>query len=458
MPLPRPAPITAPGPTGAEMLRAIRRIRRDPVAFLQSVRDEHGGVAQFPIPRPPTYLVSDADAVRRVLVTNASAYGKRTLQYSTLALVTGDGLLTADTETWRPHRRILQPAFHHVAVAAVAGHVARAVDRVDRSWSARCQASAATRAVIDVDETMAHLALEVVGRALFGTDLTGDAARLTTATLQALDVVVGRARTPVSAPAWVPTPGNVRLGRAVARLDAAVTSMLAERAVAGTEPRAPDMLDLLLVGGELTPTQVRDEVVTFIVAGHETVAAALTWACYLLGRDPVAAQRLRDEVDGVAAGRDQPLEVADLDRLPYTRAVVDETLRLYPPAWLITRRAREDDVLAGVAVPRDALVIISPWLVHHDADLWSGPADFRPQRFLPEGGAPDQARSAYLPFGAGPRMCIGREMALLETVLALAGLARRFDITPVDAAPVRPLLAVTVRPDGGLRMLVRPRL
>ncbi|MEO6822952.1 MAG: cytochrome P450, partial [Candidatus Nanopelagicales bacterium] len=306
MPLPRPVPITAPGPTGADMLRSVLRIRRDPVAFLQSVRDRHGGVAQFPIPRPPTYLVSDAGAVRRVLVTNAGAYGKRTLQYSTLSLVTGNGLLTADTETWRPHRRILQPAFHHIAVAAVAGHVARAVARVDRTWSARCQASAATKAVVDVDETMAVLALEVVGRALFGTDLTGDAARLTSATLKALDVVVARARTPVSAPSWLPTPGNVRLGRAVARLDAAVVSMLAQRAHAGTAPHVPDMLDLLLASGELTPTEVRDEVVTFIVAGHETVAAALTWACYLLGRYPVAAQRLRDEVDGVTAGRDQP--------------------------------------------------------------------------------------------------------------------------------------------------------
>lgn len=452
--IPRPLRITAPGPSGADMLRAIRRVRRDPVAFLRSVRDEHGGVVQFPIPRPATYLVSDPDAVRRVLVTNAGAYGKRTLQYSTLALVTGEGLLTADTEVWRPHRRIVQPAFHRVAVAPVADDVARAVERVDRSWSARCQATAAGRAVVDVEPAMAHLSLEVVGQALYGADLTGDAARLADATLQALDVVVGRARTPVTAPSWLPTPGNVRLRQAVSRLDSAVGAILATRASAAAGPEVPDLLGLLLAGGELSGTQVRDEMVTFIVAGHETVASALTWAWYLLGRDPVAAGRLRAEVDAVAVDRDRCLRLDDLGALPYTRAVVDETLRLYPPAWLITRRARADDVLAGVPVPADALVIISPWLVHRDAALWADPDDFCPERFLDDRSV---ERTSYLPFGAGPRMCIGRDMALLEAVLALAGLARRFEVTPVDPAPVRPNPAVTVRPEGGLRMLVRPR-
>jgi cytochrome P450 len=438
------------------MVRAIRRIRHDPVAFLQSVRDEHGGVAQFPIPSPATYLVSDPEVVRRVLVTNAGAYGKRTLQYSTLALVTGDGLLAADTETWRPHRRILAPAFHHSAVAPVAEHVAHAVERVDRTWSARCKSSATGTAVVDVGAAMDHLALEVVGRKLFGADLTGQAAQLTRATLRGMDEVVARARNPLAPPTWWPTPGNRRLRRSVARLDAAAAAILAARR---TDPAAgacggPDLLDVLLASPELGARAVRDEIATFIVAGHETVAVALTWAWYLLAGDRAAAERLRAEADAVLPDRDAVLTAAHAAGLPYARAVVEETLRLYPSAWLITRRARADDVLAGISVPEGALLIISPWLLHRDPGQWDAPDTFCPERFGPER---DRPRLAYLPFGAGPRLCIGRDMALLESVLTLAALARRFELSAVDRQPVRAVPGVTVRPAGGLRLRARRR-
>ena len=455
--LPRPLPITAPGPSGAMMLRSVARIRRDPLAFLAEVRAEHGGVAQFPIPRPATYLVSDPDAVRRVLVTNARAYGKRTMQYTTLALVTGEGLLAADTETWRRHRPVVQPAFHHEAVARVAEHVGTAADRLDREWTGPVAAGQ----VVDVEDALLRLGLDVVGRVLFGTDLGADARRLAAATVQALDVVVGRVRMPIAAPSWVPTPGNLRLAAALRRLDTAVTAMLAERQRRplpdGSPPR--DLLDLLTAGA-LGPPEIRDEIVTFIVAGHETVAAALTWAWYLLARNPDAAARLRAEVDAVLAERDTPLTYADLARLPYTRAVLDETLRLYPPAWLLTRRAREADVLAGVQVPADALVIISPWVVHRDPGCWTEPTAFRPDRFLAAGGRPTRpadVATGYLPFGAGPRQCIGRDMALVEATLGLAALARRYEPATGELPSVAATPMVTIRPVRGLRMRLRRR-
>jgi cytochrome P450 len=450
--------MTAPGPSGGEMLRSIGEIRRDPLSFLTRVRAQHGDVVQLPIPRPPTYLVSDPDAVRRVLVTNAKAYGKRTLQYTSLSLVTGDGLLTADTDAWRPQRRIVQPAFHHESLQLVVAHVGAGVDRLLASWERR------DGEVVDVDEAMMRLALEVVGETLFGSDLTADAQRLATATLRALDVVVKKARSPLPVPVRVPTPTNVVLRRAVRELDAAVEAMLADRSRRPLGPGRPprDMLDLLLAahdddGGTLSRRQVRDQVVTFIVAGHETVASALTWAWHLLAANPAVAARVRSEVDSVC-GADTP-RLADVGRLPVTAAVLDETLRLYPPAWLVTRRSLAPDELAGVEVPADALVIVSPWLVHRDPRLWPDPERFDPFRFLDERGERRRdvlTSSAYLPFGAGPRQCIGRDMALLEGVLVLAGLATRVVLTEVGPPP-RAVPLVTVRPAGGLPMRISLR-
>ena len=455
MPFPRSMPVTAPGPSGGVMLRSVGAIRRDPLSFLARVRAEYGDLVQFPIPTPATYLVSEPEAVRRVLVTNARGYGKRTAQYASLSLVTGDGLLTADTEAWRHQRPLVQPAFHRSALDLVAVHVGEAVDRLVERWQW------VDGHVVDVDAAMMRLALEVVGASLFGSDLSGDAERLATATLDALHVVVKKARNPLPLPLSVPTPTNVVLRRAVAELDAAVDAMLTERSTRplgeGEPPR--DMLDLLLAayddGSPTARRHLRDQVVTFIVAGHETVASALTWAWHLLGTHPEALACLRAEA--VSLGRAPTGH--DLERLPYAGAVLHEVLRLYPPAWLITRRALTPDVLAGVGIPADALVIVSPWIVHRDADLWSSPACFDPTRFLDVTGRRRRdvvASSAYLPFGAGPRLCIGRDMALLEGVLVLSTLVTRVDLEPVGPGP-RAVPLVTIRPDSGLPMRVRAR-
>ena len=314
----------------------------------------------------------------------------------------------------------------------------------------------------DVDEAMMHLALEVVGASLFGSDLSGDAERLADATLEALGVVIKKARFPLPVPLSVPTPSNVVLRRAVRHLDDAVDAMLAERATRPLPEGAParDMLDLLLLtrdddGRTLSAREVRDQVVTFIVAGHETVASALTWAWDLLATHPEAADRLRVEADAL----DGPPTFEDLPRLPYAAAVMDETLRLYPPAWVITRRALEDDVLGGVEVAANALVIISPWLVHRHEAEWERPEEFDPTRFLTATGERRRdvaASAAYLPFGAGPRLCIGRDMALLEGTLVLASLGRAVQLFAVQDSP-RPVPLVTVRPDGGLPLRVRLR-
>ncbi|MHB8795141.1 MAG: cytochrome P450 [Candidatus Nanopelagicales bacterium] len=444
-------PATAPGPAGRAMLRAFGSIRRDPLAYLASAWRSYGDIVQFPIPRPPSYLVSDPDAVRRVLAGNARAYGKSTIQYRALSLVTGEGLLVADTEPWRRQRRLVQPAFHHETLEAIAGHTAVALRRMFDGWDALPPG-----AVTDIDEAMMHAALEVVGHALFGTDLSADAQRLASASLSALEVVVARARVPLTPPAWLPTPNNRKLARAVRSLDRAVARMLAERRDRRDEAPA-DMLDLLLASRDesglgLTRQEVRDQVVTFIVAGHETVASALSWSWALLAGHPDAQARLQAEADEVLGGRLPGF--ADYEHLPYARAALDEALRLFPPAWLVTRSAREADVLAGSAIPAGALIIMSPWIVHRQPAAWADPEEFRPERFL----AASVDRSGFIPFGAGPRMCIGRDFAYVEGALMLAAIAGRYELEyPRGCGLPRAEPQVTIRPVGGLPLRVRRR-
>lgn len=442
-------PCTAPGPVGQSMLGSFGAIRKNPLAYLDSIWRTYGDVVQFPVPKPPSYLVNDPEGVRSVLVTNSRNYGKSTIQYSALSLVTGEGLLSADTSEWKRQRPMVQPAFHRETLTSIVAHVATAAERIIDDWNALPEG-----AVVDIDAVIMNAALEVVGHALFGSDLSTDADALTTATLDALDVVIARARVPITPPAWVPTPGNRKLSSSVAALDRAVHSMLDSR---GVREVPADMLDLLITarddeGHALTEAEIRDQVVTFIVAGHETVASALTWTFALLAENPEVMRTLQAEVDAVLGGK--AAQFVNYQRLPYTRAVIDETLRLYPPAWLITRNSLGDDVLGGYEVPQGSLIIMSPWLLHRHPDIWPNPDSFEPQRFI-DG---DIDRSAFIPFGAGPRQCIGRDFAYVEAVLLLASLVAHFDVEfPAGerCPPAVPL--VTMRPAEGLHLRIRSR-
>ena len=431
------------------MLRAMRRIGTDPLAFLASQWRIHGDIVQFPIPSPPTYLVCHPDDVRTVLVGRARDVGKDTIQYRALSRVTGNGLLTSDNPTWREHRRILQPAFHADTLPQVAEHTARAADvLVDRLRAL------GDGGVVDIDSEVMTLALEVVGDSLFGHRLGPVADRLAAATLTALEEVVSMARMPLRAPGWIPTPGNRRMAHSLAELDAAVTAILAQRRAQGpSEP--PDMLDLLLAS-TLDPGEVRDEIVTFLVAGHETVASALTWALVLLSTHPDVADRVAEEAESVLGGLGPgaAVDLSTLAELEVSRAVVDEAMRLNPPAWLITRSTSADMELGGSHVPAGSLVILSPWIVHRHESVWSAPERFDPQRFLPPAaGSTPGMRTAYIPFGAGPRMCIGRDFAYAEAVLSLAMICRAVRLQP-SGPPVRPLPLVTIRPDRPALMRV----
>ena len=389
--------LTAPGPSGLDMLRGAPSMIRDPLGFLGTQWRRHGDVVQFPIPNPPTYLVNHPDAVDRVLRANHKNYGKDTLQYRRLSLLTGFGLLTADTDLWRTQRPVVQPAFG-----------ADLVPMVEKASHAACARIEWPEGVRDVDADILRITLEVVGEVLFGADLTGDAADLAEATLSGLEVVVKKS-SPLSAPMWMPTPNNRQLATAKARLDRAVRELTATPAPEGT------LLRLLQDGAD--PRTVRDQVVTFLVAGHETVASGLAWSLYLLAQHPTDAS---------------------------SAEVFDEALRLYPPAWLITRQALGPDEFGGIGVPEGALIITSPYWLHRHPATWDDPEEFQPGRSLP--------RTGYVPFGAGPRLCIGRGMSLVEAPIILDHLRQRYRFEVVREVRMKP--EVTIRPVGGMPLRV----
>ena len=459
-------PATAPGPSGPQMLRAIRTIRTDALGFLEQMAREYGPVVQFPIPSPPSYLVSDPEAVRRVLVTKAKDYDKETIQYRSLSLVTGEGLLTTSGDVWRRQRRMVQPAFHHQVLEGVVGHAARGAEDLLARWGDAARQGRLRRpagpergAVIDVDEAMMRVALETVGASLFGTDLSADADRLARATIEALDVVVARAQVPVQPPQWLPTRRTRALRAALAQLDDAVASMISSRQRGRGADEPATLLDLLVDASIADPpipvSEVRDELVAFLVAGHETTASALTWVLWLLAGDLDVQAEVARELGNVLGDRGP--SYADLDRLPWTRAVFDEAMRLYPPVWLVSRQAREGDVLAGREIPAGSLIIMTPYIAQRDPMLWDEPAEFHPRRFLDghrRGAAGD---AVFWPFGLGPRMCIGRDFAYVEGMTVLAVLLRQLEFTRLPGVTPRPAALVTLRPADPLPLVVTRR-
>lgn len=441
----RPPFMNAPGPEPARMVRGIREIRQAAPEFLLSMQREFGPIVQFPIPKPLTYLVSDPVWVDHVLRANARNYGKATIQYRTLALVTGYGLLAADTHAWREQRKVVQPAFHHDVVAGVVEHSVAATNQVITGLTA------STNQVIDLDQEMMELALNVVGSALFGAEFNEKANQLVLATLNGLDVVVSRARTPIFPPKWIPTPLNLKLKKANRTLSSAVDKIIDKASSNKGNNTIAELLVAELIAGNLSRNQVRDELVTFIVAGHETVASALSWALHLISNNLEIQDQLACEAQMIFGQRD-PI-FSDYEKLKCAQAVFQEAMRLYPPAWVLTRNAIDADQIAGVEIAPGSLIVISPWVVHRDLTAWSEPNEFKPERFLFNERI---TAGSYIPFGLGNRMCIGRDFAMFEGVIALAMLARKFRFDSVEK-DVLALPSVTVRPKHGLKLKITAR-
>jgi cytochrome P450 len=443
---------TTAAPTSGEswpILGDLPAIRRDALGFLRRAAGR-GDVVRLRL-GPDVYLLNHPDHVQRVLQDNQGNYRKNFFYQRTRPLV-GDGLLISEGATWRRHRRLIQPAFHREQLAGFTGLMARETsDMLDR-WAQ----PAASGEPVDISAEMMRLTLAIVGRALFGADLLGAADDAGRALTVGLHITARRFWTLLYIPPWIPSPMNLRFNRARRVLDRVVNGIIAGHREG--EARQ-DLLGMLMAardadtGQGLTDAELRDELMTMVLAGHETSANALAWAFYLLGQSPEEDGRLHQEAAQTLGGRSATLE--DLPRLPLAMRVQQEALRLYPPVWSFGREAIGPDVIGRHEIPAGAALTLVPWLLHRDPRFWKEPDRFDPDRFLPEPSA-GRPRFAYFPFGGGPRMCIGYAFAGMEIQVALAMVAARYRLEPV-ASQVEPEAGVTLRPRGGLWMRIRPR-
>jgi cytochrome P450 len=397
-----------------------------------------------------SFILNTPDAIRHVLVDNYENYTRTPAGIRVLRPVLGEGLLIAEGRAWKHQRRTLAPAFTPRAVGSLVPHMIAATDETIAKLQTACGEP------INLREAMQRMTLEIAGRTMFsfGMDRHGAALRdfvmeygARLARPHFLDLLL---------PLGWPSPQDFSRARFRKRWTAFVAMLMAERRAAGKSDGAPprDLFDLMgdardpETGAAFSEEQLGDEVATMILAGHETTGTALFWALYLLALDATTQNQLAAEVAGAGGA-------VDFERLKFTRAVIDETMRLYPPAFLIARAASGPDTIMGLPVKKKDVILIAPWLLHRHEKLWRDPNAFIPQRFMP--GAPPPDRFAYLPFGAGARVCIGAHFALVEATLALAKIIGTFRVELLDNEPVMPIGVVTTQPDRSPMFRITPR-
>lgn len=441
-------PEPAPGPALSAFLRSLPALRSNPLQYIQQSLDDYGDFVHFRLAGLNAFLINRPESIQHVLQDNNSSYTKDTLQYNALSAITGEGLLTSDGDAWLAHRRLMQPAFSRQHMQGLSLPILAAVERVLNEW----ESYSSSGRPVDVDQAMLRLALEILGEALFGINLASEAPSLTEAVAVALDHIIRQVKSPPSIPAFIPTRANRRFRSAMRTLNRAVMEIITSHTQRQNSP-PDDLLDMLIQAGPsaMGADQLRDEMVTLLIAGHETVASGLTWACYLLSQNPLAAEKMSQEIRQVLNGL--PPTVADLPALDYTRRVFDEALRLYPPAWMITRKCVQEDQIAGVRIPAGSLVVIGVSAIHRNPSYWPDPDRFDPDRFTSEQSA-GRPRYAYLPFGGGPRLCIGKHFALTEAPLILAAIYQRYRLELPKNIVVESVPLVTQRPRHGLPMYV----
>lgn len=444
----------ASGPRGHLLLGVLPEARRDVLGLLLGTARQYGDVARYRLGPMTSHLISHPDGVRRVLQDHVENYTKDHFSYRLVSRVAGNGLLTSQGSFWLRQRRLAQPAFHRQRISAMAEGMTRATAAMLERWDGL----AARGAPVGMVEEMLRLTLSIVGEALFGASV-GDKAAVVGGAFNVLsEQTVTRFRTLRLLPPVLPTRYDREFRAASRALRGAVMDLISERRQSA-EDRG-DLLSMFMLardedtGETMSDEQLRDEVLTMLVAGHETTATVMSWVWAMLDQHPRVEEKLHAELDAVLAGR---LPTAgDVPRLGYARMVVEETMRLYPPAYVFSRAVKEDDVIGGFRIPGGTMVDLSPYVTHRHPDFWERPDEFLPERFAPEASA-QRPRYAYFPFSGGPRQCIGNGFAMMEAQLILATVAQRYRPRCVPGHVLTPEPLITLRPKGGLPMnLVTP--
>lgn len=444
-----------PGPKGSPIIRQAPDLIAGAPRFLSRLADEYGPVVRFGVFTNTFYLITSPELVREVLVTQAANFPKDDRDVELLSRVVGIGLVTANGEEHKRQRRLAQPAFHSKRVDAYAETMVDYTEAMTGEWQDGQE--------LDVAESMRELTMYIVTRTLFGTGreaMRAMAERVGAAIHAVQNIADKEFQSPLVLPVWLPTARNRERRAATAVLYETIDRLIAERRGPGAADTG-DLLSMLLrakdeAGDRFTDTEVRDQLVTFFVAGHETTSNALTWTWYLLSQHPEAEARVHAEVDAVLGERMPSL--ADLPRLPYTLQVIKESMRLYPPAWTLNiRRAQADTAMGDYHFRRGDRIWISPFALHRRPEYFPDPERFDPERWTPE-REKALPRYGYLPFGGGPRVCIGNGFAMMEAHLIIAAVARQFRLRLMPGQTVDLNAQVTLSNHGGMHMRVERRM
>ncbi|MGH2690025.1 MAG: cytochrome P450 [Actinomycetota bacterium] len=456
------APAGWPTPRGLPLLGSTLDLTRDLLGTFHRSMLEHGDAVRFvvgpPGMRTNVYAFFHPDGVQHVLASGSGRYAKGGRVYRELTPLLGNGLLTSEGEVWRRQKRLVQPLFTRRRVGAYVGMMAEEGEQLVERWR-RLHAGGA--GAVDLDAQMTALTLRVVGRALFGSDMGPVVDVLRPVVPYLSRRALRRGLVPKAVPAHWRTPGNVRADAARARVTEVVDELVASRRAAGADAEGePDLLSLLLQaqdpegGVGLDDEEVRAQVLIFLLAGHETTATSLTFTLHLIGNHPEVQERVRAEADEVL-GAGRTIGADDVLALRYTTMVVKEAMRLFPAAHSMGRISTGADRVCGWEVPPDVAVVVSPWATHRHPSFWEDPERFDPERFAPERER-ERHRYAYVPFGGGPRACIGQYFSMLEAVLVTAQLVRAFRLV-TDPGPVALFTGITLRPAEPLPCRIAPR-
>ena len=449
------AAIAAPGPKGHFLWGVLPEMRRDRLGSLFQYARQYGPVIHLRAGPMTIYLVTHPEGIQRVLQENNHNYTKRTPLFKDIRRILGNGLFVSEGDYWRRQRRLMQPAFHRQHIAGFGDMMTGATQAMLERW----QAYEPDAQPVNMFSEMMRLTLDIVCKALFTVNIEQHVKAIEKSVSVLVEDVIFRFDNPFYPVPPFPTRRNRGYQQAVGILDRIVYSIIADRR---QNPReSADLLAMLLearaedTGEAMTDQQLRDEIITLLIAGHETTATTLAWAWYLLAANPEVEERWRLELAQTLGGRTPTL--ADLADLPTNRSIIDETLRLYPAAWVTHRHAEAEDEVCGVRIPAGSEVAVSPYITQHLPEFWDDPEAFDPQRFTPQ-RSEGRPRYAYLPFGGGPRQCIGNNFALLEAQIVLAMVGQRYRLSLVPGRTVEPLPLVTLRPRGGVWMTISSNL